>query len=249
MVIHRPDPRHGGGRRARALLDLLAQHLAVPPNSLRLSYLHLGRNWTKGDVLLVEAGKQRVVTKDISRAPQWFRVLWARRSLRREYAVYQAGRALPGLPHALGWIDSDAYMMEYVAGTALSDLRPGEVQQSVFDSIEATLAGLHKAGLAHGDLHRENILLTADGRVYLLDFGYGIVMGHHPGPMKRYLFPRYVALDRHRLLRMKRAYFPNSVGEEQLGRYEQWLLPYRVGKALRSWLRRGRSHREQARPE
>ncbi|HVY10952.1 MAG TPA: Stk1 family PASTA domain-containing Ser/Thr kinase [Mycobacteriales bacterium] len=68
-------------------------------------------------------------------------------------------------------------VMEYVAGANLREvlrdrgrLRPGQAV-AVMDHMLAALAAAHRAGLVHRDVKPENVLVTADGRVKVADFG------------------------------------------------------------------------------
>jgi serine/threonine-protein kinase len=68
-------------------------------------------------------------------------------------------------------------VMEYVPGTNLRQivrdrgrLSPGEAV-AVLDHVLAALAVAHAAGLVHRDVKPENVLVTADGRVKVADFG------------------------------------------------------------------------------
>ncbi|HEU5034728.1 MAG TPA: Stk1 family PASTA domain-containing Ser/Thr kinase [Mycobacteriales bacterium] len=68
-------------------------------------------------------------------------------------------------------------VMEFVAGSTLREvlrqrgkLSPGEAV-AVMDHVLAALAAAHAAGLVHRDVKPENVLVTADGRVKVADFG------------------------------------------------------------------------------
>jgi serine/threonine-protein kinase len=72
--------------------------------------------------------------------------------------------------------------MEYVAGATLRDvlrqrgrLNPGEAL-AVMDHVLAALGAAHNAGLVHRDVKPENVLVTADGRVKVADFGLARAM-------------------------------------------------------------------------
>ncbi|HVW80922.1 MAG TPA: Stk1 family PASTA domain-containing Ser/Thr kinase [Mycobacteriales bacterium] len=73
--------------------------------------------------------------------------------------------------------DRPFLVMEYVPGANLRAvlrdrgmLTPGETL-AVMDHVLAALAAAHNAGLVHRDIKPENVLLTADGRVKVADFG------------------------------------------------------------------------------
>jgi serine/threonine-protein kinase len=83
--------------------------------------------------------------------------------------------------------DGQAFLvMEYVPGATLravlrdrGRLSTGEAL-AVMDHVLAALAAAHDAGLVHRDVKPENVLVTADGRVKVADFGLArAVAGNH----------------------------------------------------------------------
>jgi eukaryotic-like serine/threonine-protein kinase len=83
--------------------------------------------------------------------------------------------------------DGQAFLvMEYVPGATLravlrdrGRLSPDEAL-AVMDHVLAALAAAHDAGLVHRDVKPENVLVTADGRVKVADFGLArAIAGHH----------------------------------------------------------------------
>jgi eukaryotic-like serine/threonine-protein kinase len=67
--------------------------------------------------------------------------------------------------------------MEYVHGRTLRELLrergwlPWQEALSLMDPILAGLGAAHQAGIVHRDVKPENVLITADGRVKVVDFG------------------------------------------------------------------------------
>ena len=86
-------------------------------------------------------------------------------------------------PNIVGVYDQSAdgqylyLVMEYVPGRTLRALMrergwlPWPEALSVMDPVLAGLSAAHQAGIVHRDVKPENVLITADGRVKVVDFG------------------------------------------------------------------------------
>ncbi len=88
-------------------------------------------------------------------------------------------RALAGLshPNVLAVFDSGRsetgpfLISELLEGEPLSCLGPGATLRSAMLAVAEGLEAVHRADLLHRDVKPENIVLTRDGRVVLIDFG------------------------------------------------------------------------------
>ncbi len=71
-------------------------------------------------------------------------------------------------------------VMEYVNGERLEDHHPREIVRiiSIFKQVAEGLHALHQSGYAHADTKPNNILLTADGGLKIIDFGQSCPLGH-----------------------------------------------------------------------
>ena len=68
-------------------------------------------------------------------------------------------------------------VMDYINGKKLKDAlntMDTEARRKTCEEVGALIAGLHIAGIIHGDLTTSNMILSgSDSRVYLIDFGLG----------------------------------------------------------------------------
>jgi serine/threonine protein kinase len=103
-----------------------------------------------------------------------------------QFSIRNEARALAALRHpgvvgvyALGCHEGIDYMvMEHVSGVTLAhhlerlgDGMPVLERLDVLVAIADGMAAIHRAGISHGDIKPENILLAASGRVVLMDLG------------------------------------------------------------------------------
>ncbi len=101
-----------------------------------------------------------------------------RTAFRREAAVLARLRH-PGLPaiHEIGFADGRGYLvMDFIEGRTLQDeLRTGPMAieriVTIARSLAGVLAAVHRGGQLHRDLKPANVMLAADGRCMLIDFG------------------------------------------------------------------------------
>ncbi len=103
-----------------------------------------------------------------------------------QFSIRNEARALAALRHpgvvgvyALGCHHGVDYMvMEHVSGVTLAhhlerlgERMPLLERLDVLVAIADGMAAIHRAGISHGDVKPENILLSASGRVVLMDLG------------------------------------------------------------------------------
>ena len=103
-----------------------------------------------------------------------------------QFSIRNEARALAAIRHpgvvgvyAIGCHDGIDYMvMEHVSGVTLAHHldrigpnMPLPERLDVLVAIADGMAAIHRAGISHGDIKPENILLAASGRVVLMDLG------------------------------------------------------------------------------
>lgn len=172
--------------------------------------LHGGRNVSKAIVDLVELEGRPVVLKDFASRPWPVRQVWGPWQLGREARAYAALAGLKGTPSFLGRVDRQAIVLEYVPGRTLASLRPGDLPGPFFDRLDRLLEEIHARGVAHGDLHRHDVLAGPDGEPCIVDFSTSIVGGRGAGAWSRFLFDQMRQADRRSAAKMRRRLLPGS---------------------------------------
>lgn len=84
-------------------------------------------------------------------------------------------------------------VMEYVNGVSLEKRRPERIDAAVdlFLKLAEGLSALHEAGFVHADIKPNNILVTVDGGVKIIDFGQSCPIGHRKPRIQG--TPNYIA--------------------------------------------------------
>lgn len=114
---------------------------------------------------------------------------WLRRwMLRREHRAYQRLDGFHGSPRCYGLIDGRYLVLDYVDGVRFRNRHIVD-RRAFFDTLFAHIHELHRRGVAHADLKRNDNLLIVDGRhPYLIDFGAAIVRKPGFAPINHYLY-------------------------------------------------------------
>jgi predicted Ser/Thr protein kinase len=124
--------------------------------------------------------------------------------LRREQAVYERLDGIPGIPRSFGLVGG-GLALEYVAGPSLRAHEARIVDRDqLFARLLATLKAMHAAGVAHGDLKRkDNIIVGAGERPYLIDFGIAVRRSATSRLWNRCVFERLVQMDYNAWIKLK----------------------------------------------
>lgn len=195
------------------------------------AWTHEGRRFTQADVCGYEIEGRRFVVKDFRPRPwlvRWFLGRWV---LRREWERLERLQGIRGIPRLLGWIDADAFAMEWIEGDRLPHRKHGSLDPVCFDRLAELVAAMHERGVSHGDLRRTNVLLDAGQQPYLIDFATAALAG--AGGHKRSFFKRVCDVDRLTVLKLKAYYCPGALTEEERHRLEEQPVSLRVGRFLR----------------
>lgn len=189
-----------------------------------------GRNVTKADILVYRLDGRPVAVKTYASRPAWVRHALGRWLIRREAAAYGAAAGVDGLPAFLGRLGPYALATAWIEARPLSSWSGRRVDDSVFDAVEAILQALHGRGVAVADLHHRDVLLAADGSVFLVDLAMAWLLGKRPGRLRRALFDRLSEQDFVALARMRARW----TGVDEAAAVAA------VGRSAAAWHARGR---------
>ena len=178
--------------------------------SLPRRRLHGGRNITKAVVEIVEVDGRPAVVKDVATRAWPVRRFLGPWQLDREARAYAALAGLRCTPVFLGRVDRQAIALEYVQGPTLASLRPGDLPESFFDRLDAILGEIHARDVAHGDLHRHDVLLRPGGDPCLVDFSTAVVAGTGAPALTRFLFRQMCHADLRSAAKLRRHLLPGS---------------------------------------
>jgi hypothetical protein len=177
----------------------------------------LSARWTEGVLLkrdvfsTVERGRFRedagevdAVLRRLDQVPAWSYPL-ARHLFARERHALQLARDL-GVGPKLLWAGRQALVRGFIDGVALHLAKPhGDL--AYFRSAKLALRKLHRAGICHNDLAKEqNWLVGRDGRAYVTDFQLAACFGS-----RSRLFRIAAYEDLRHLLKHKRSYAPSAL--------------------------------------
>jgi hypothetical protein len=172
----------------------------------------------------------------IDAVPWWTRLI-AGAFLRREARALMIAGSLGVGPRLLGR-GRTFLIRSFLDGVALKIARPsGDL--AYFRSAKAALRALHRAGVCHNDLAKEqNWLRGSDGRAYLIDFQLATIFPH-----RGRLFRIAAYEDLRHLLKHKRKYAPDALTACERRVVARKSLPTRVwmatGKRVYVFVTRG----------
>jgi predicted Ser/Thr protein kinase len=177
----------------------------------------LSAQWTEGVLLkrdvfsTIERGRFRnaagevdAVLRRVDQVP-WWSYIPARHLFARERRALALARGLDVGPELL-WAGRQALVRGFINGVALHLAKPfGDA--AYFRSAKAALRRLHRAGICHNDLAKEqNWLRGSDGRAYVTDFQLA-----HCFKSRGRLFRIAAYEDLRHLLKHKRSYAPEAL--------------------------------------
>lgn len=150
-----------------------------------------------------ETGEVEAVVRRLDGVPWWSRPL-ARALFRHERRALAVAGPL-GIAPTLLFAGKDVLVRGWIDGVPLHIAKP-HGDAAYFRSAKRALRALHRAGIAHNDLAKEQNWLYANGRAFLMDFQLAACF--HRG---KALFRLARYEDLRHLLKHKRRYAPNAL--------------------------------------
>ncbi|MCS6858748.1 MAG: AarF/UbiB family protein [Abditibacteriales bacterium] len=194
--------------------------------------LHSARNWTKADVKLVRMNSHLFAVKDIRQRSWLARLLFGRWLLRREFDVLWRLRGMEGVPQVYKMLDEDAFVMDYIEGTNIRKMR--RVSEATLRRLSDLFDELHRRGVAHGDPHKSNVLVTAAGEPFLIDFSTAYTLQAPSSKWREHLWRALQTQDLRSVAKLKRRFTPDLLTVEERQLLESPTRLYRVGQTLRA---------------
>lgn len=183
--------------------------------SHRLRRLHTGKSAAQAHVDLLEIRGVRFVLKDFYHHHPLVRFLWGRHIIAREWRNYKRLEGIPGIARALCRLDEVSFIMEYIEGRRLPHRHEAKPVLAVFERLKQLTRAMHERGMTHGDLRRKNILVTAEGQPYLIDFAGAFSLKGRGNFFTRALFSRLKKVDDITVLKLQHHYLPGTLTPEE----------------------------------
>ena len=161
----------------------------------------------------------------------------------RETAAYEAAGGIDALPEFLGRLGPCALATRWVDAEPLRAYAGARLDDALFDRLRAVLDELHRRGVALADLHHRDVLLGADGALFVVDLATAWVLGRSPGPIRKALFRRFCESDRVNLARMRARFTGGDVDEAVASVSPEAAAWHRRGRWLKGLLNRLRGKR------
>lgn len=95
-----------------------------------------------------------------------------------EVDIHHLLEGVHGVPKLTRQVSENSFLREFVEGRTL-DRNPPDLQPDFFDEFHEIVKNIHARGVAFVDLaKKENVVVTTDGRPFLIDFQISIALAH-----------------------------------------------------------------------
>lgn len=184
-------------------------------------------------VYLIRINDRTAVVKDYNDHFLLFRLLISRQLLQRELKAYRRLDGCWGTPRLLAQLDGYGLILEYIPGNLLSKIDPQQLSPEIFDRLMDLLQEMHRRGVVHCDIRRKNILITAAGQPFLIDFNTSLAKGPWYRLINNWFFRMFREIDHQTLLKIKDSFYPGLLTLEERACLNRRLPLLRLGRFLR----------------
>ncbi len=176
------------------------------PTTPAAELLSRGRNRAKARVLATEWAGTPAVRKSVAHQPAWLRWAVGVRALDREERAYRLLAGVAGVPAFLARPDPHSLVCQRISGRRLDDHGRRSLPAEVFAALAEVIRRAHERGVAHGDLHRRDVILDASGGPWVVDWATSLGRDGRGGALRAALFRRWMEVDRRALEKLRRRY-------------------------------------------
>lgn len=188
------------------------------------------------------ADGREILVKDVRTSNPLYRWAFGRLLLWHEAAMYGYVEGCRFVPRFMGWVDSDAFAIEFIPATSLGKLSPPQLTPEFYERLQRCIDELHGLGVVHLDLRsRRNILVTADGEPILIDFGSALFIGRS-WLSRRILVPLMGSVDNSAILKFRHRDFPHTLSTAERWRYRFYLIRHVLWPFGKLWRAMGLNH-------
>ena len=212
----------------------LSSPLEVGTREENHEVLSQGTPWSYRAVIYLSRFDGRpAVIKDYNDLYLPLKLLIAWRLIRREVRAYRKLAGFDGIPELLGQVNRYSLALKHIPGRPLSRFRPGELPVEFFDQLAQQVQEMHRRGVVHGDIRRNNILVVHPYQPVIIDFNCSLTQDSRYRPLKSWFYRFFRDLDHKGVLKLKEAFLPGTLTLEEKENLKSEAHLYRWGKLLR----------------
>ncbi len=221
----------------------MSEEISAEAAVKRRRLITMGRNLSKADIYECDYEGRRAIMKDYGRRNIVIRSILGRWCARREFMIYQELKGLVGIPRCFLRPDPFSFILEFIDGDPLSEISPARVAPSLFSSLRSIIIDIHSRGIACGDIHHRDVLITSDGKPILIDFVTGWKQGGRLNIIRNLIFRWLRALDWLAFYRMRQRYTGIVPSDDEKKDFSSIIGLYYAGRLIkRIWdLMRGKA--------
>ncbi len=195
----------------------------------------------KPKIYFVDWRKRSLCIKDFSHCNVLVRQSLGRWTVDKEASVLATLNGISGVPDLTGVIDGPAIIMERLDANVLPKPAPTELlpdsrlTPTFFAQASALLTTLHNIGVAHGDIHRTNLLIDHAGQPAFIDFASALVKNKNMSKLKGWAWRTMAQIDLISVLKLRQKYFPgHPVNDKEVTLLAQQPRVYHLHNTLRN---------------